>query len=289
MASRSFLRAMIFGGLLVLALWLVVIGVRLAGEEEPPRPAGPFDPSQFVRSRPKLDAPYVVTDYAVVDAMLAMADVRPNDFVIDLGSGDGRILIAAARSHGARGLGVDIDPARVREATDNARAAGVSHRVTFRQQNLFETPLGEADVVTLYLTREVNLRLRPRILAQMRPGTRLLSHDFDMGDWRADQRQRIGSSAVYMWTIPARAAGRWTLTDEGRTGTLDLRQRYQRLEGTVSAGGVTTRLEQGYVAGERIHFIANLGAGRRAFEGRVEDDRILPLRSDAEWRAARSG
>src|SRR5688572_14443057 len=176
MPSRSFLRAMLVGAGVVLAALLVLLAWRhFAAEPEPePAPAG-FDPGVFVRSRPNLDAPYVVTDYNVVDAMLAMAEVRPDDYVVDLGSGDGRILIAAARSHGARGLGVEIDPRRIRQSNANAQAAGVALRVSFRREDLFRTPLAEADVLTLYLLPEINIRLRPRILAEARPGTRVIS------------------------------------------------------------------------------------------------------------------
>jgi SAM-dependent methyltransferase len=222
----------------------------------------------------------------VVDAMLALAEVRPNDYVLDLGSGDGRILIAAARSHGARGLGVDIDPARVREAEANARAAQVSDRVQFRRQDLFRTPLREADVVTLYLTQDVNLRLRPRLLAELRPGTRVVSHDFNMGDWRPDQRQRIGSANIYLWVVPARVAGRWTLSGDGRTATVELQQAYQRLEGRVAGG---PRIEQGQVNGDRVRFIADLGDGRSVFEGRVAGNRIVPLQANSDWQAVRAG
>ena len=287
MASRGLLRVVLVGAALVLAGLLALAGYRWAtGEPEPVN----FDPAEFVRSRPKLDAPYVATDYQVVDAMLAMAEVRPEDYVLDLGSGDGRILIAAARSHGARGLGVDIDPARVREAEANARAAGVAHRVDFRRQDLFETPLADADVVTLYLTQQVNLRLRPRLLAEMRPGTRIVSHQYDMGDWRPDRRQRVGESNIYLWLVPARAEGRWTLTDGERTATLNLDQRFQELQGTVAAaGGGSRRIEQGWVVGRRIRFVADLGDGRREYEGRVLGDRIEPIAAGAAWRAVRAG
>jgi len=256
-------------------------------------PANGFDPAEFVRGRPKLDAPFVATDYEVVDAMLAMAAVKPQDYVIDLGSGDGRILIAAARSHGAHGLGIEIDPARIREAEANARAARVNDRVEFRRQDLFETPLREADVVTLYLTQEVNLRLRPRLLAEMRPGTRVVSHQYDMGDWRADQRQRIGDSTIYLWIVPANVSGRWVLTAGSDRATLELEQRYQRFDGRVLADGGRTgsRVEQGVVNGDRIRFVANVGEGRRAFEGRVVGDRIEPLQRGAgagAWQAARA-
>jgi SAM-dependent methyltransferase len=287
MPSPTFLRAVPIGAGTMLAVLLAVAACRPSGEEGPP--ANKFDPAEFVRSQPKLDAPYVVTDYDVVDAMLALAGVRPDDYVVDLGSGDGRILIAAARSNGARGLGVDIDPARIREAEANARAARVSDRVQFRRQDLFQTPLREADVVTLYLTQDVNLRLRPRLLAELRPGTRVVSHEFNMGDWRPDQRQRIGSANIYLWVVPARVAGRWTLIADGRSTPLELQQSYQRLDGRVAGG---PRIEQGQVNGDRIRFIADLGDGRRAFEGRVAGNRIEPLQPGApsgDWQAARAG
>src|SRR5688572_24392397 len=166
------LRALlVVGGVALAALLAVLAWRQLTAEPEPAR----FDPGAFVRSQPKLDAPYIVTDYEVVDAMLAMAQVRPDDYVVDLGSGDGRILIAAARSHGARGLGVEIDPRRIRQSNANAQAAGVALRVSFRREDLFRTPLAEADVLTLYLLPEINIRLRPRILAEARPGTRVIS------------------------------------------------------------------------------------------------------------------
>jgi hypothetical protein len=296
MPSRPLPRALLIGAALLLVLLLVWLAARAfsgGDSEEVTTPANGFDPAEFVRGRPKLDAPFVATDYEVVDAMLAMAAVKPQDYVIDLGSGDGRILIAAARSHGAHGLGIEIDPARIREAEANARAARVNDRVEFRRQDLFETPLREADVVTLYLTQEVNLRLRPRLLAEMRPGTRVVSHQYDMGDWRADQRQRIGDSTIYLWIVPANVSGRWVLTAGSDRATLELEQRYQRFDGRVLADGGRTgsRVEQGVVNGDRIRFVANIGEGRRAFEGRVVGDRIEPLQRAAgtgAWQAARA-
>lgn len=288
MPPRSFPRAMLVGAAFVLAILLAVLVYRWGSSEAPEAPAANFDPSNFVSERPQLDAPYVATDYEVVDAMLAMARVRPDDHVIDLGSGDGRILIAAARSHGARGLGVDIDPARIAEAQANAQAARVGHLVEFRRQDLFQTPLAEADVLTLYLTADVNLRLRPRILEQMRPGARVVSHDFDMGDWRPDQREQVGSATLYMWVVPARFADRWRLEVDGRTASLELTQRFQHVEGTVEADGNSRRVEQGIVRGRRIRFIADPGDGRRVFEGRLaDDDRIVPIRGQSGWQAVR--
>ena len=285
MPSSSFMRAILVGAGLVLAVLLAVTAYRYMAPEPPP-PAPNFDPSTFVRSGPALDAPYVTTDYSVVDAMLAMAEVRPGDQVIDLGSGDGRILIAAARSHGARGLGVDIAPARIREATANAQAARVADRVQFRRQDLFRTPLGDADVVTLYLTDEVNRRLRPRILEQMRPGTRVVSHQYDMGEWRPDQRQQIGTSTIFLWVVPAHVEGKWRISAEGRTVSVDLTQDFQQVDGRVEGGG---RVEQGRLAGTQIRFLVNLGEGRREYIGRVNGDRIESLQPNRGWQAVRAG
>jgi ribosomal protein L11 methylase PrmA len=137
----------------------------------------------------------------VVEAMLDLAKVGPGDVVYDLGCGDGRIVIAAAR-RGARGVGVDIDPARVREARANARAAGVEDRVEIREEDLHRTNVGDATVVMLFLQPETNLQLRPRLLAELRPGARVVSHWHDMGDWQPDAQVRVSSRDVYLWTVP---------------------------------------------------------------------------------------
>ena len=149
------------------------------------------------------DVPYVPTPEKVVERMLEIAQVGPNDVVYDLGSGDGRIVIAAARTRGARGVGIDIDPDRVKEARANARSAGVSDRVEFREADLFKTDLGEATVVTLYLLSSVNLQLRPKLL-ELKPGTRIVSHAFDMGDWKPLKTEKVGTSTVYYLVVPER-------------------------------------------------------------------------------------
>jgi SAM-dependent methyltransferase len=245
-----------------------------------------FNPALYSPpAAPRLDAPDVASDSEVVDAMLSLAELRPADYVIDLGSGDGRILIAAARSNGAHGLGVDIDPAQIEAANRNARNAGVIGRISFRQQDLFQTPLQEADILTLYLTAEVNLRLRPRILDQMRPGTRVVSNEFDMGDWRYDARRRVGRSSVYLWIVPARVNGTWTLTEGTRAVPLAIEQEFQRFTGT--AGG-DVRIEQGRIDGGTIRFIANLGGGRRTYVGNVDGNRITGTGDGPAWSAVRS-
>ncbi len=162
-------------------------------------PAGTQAP---VLRRP--DVIFVPTPEDVVDAMLEVAHVTGNDIVYDLGSGDGRIPITAARKYGARGVGIDIDPQRIQEANANAQAAGVTHKVRFFNQDLFATDISEASVVTLYLLPELNLKLMPKLLKELKPGTRVVSHAFDMGDWKPEQTLDVNGRAVYYWTIPER-------------------------------------------------------------------------------------
>jgi SAM-dependent methyltransferase len=155
----------------------------------------------------KLDVPYVSTPYEVVAEMLSMAKVGPGDVLYDLGCGDGRIVIGAAQRVGARGVGIDIDPRRVAESTAAARSAGVADRVRFVQQDLFATNFSEATVVTLYLLRELNARLKPKLLA-LKPGTRIVSHDFGIGDWPPETVERVTANGdthqLMLWTVPPR-------------------------------------------------------------------------------------
>lgn len=150
------------------------------------------------------DVIYLPTPPKVVDAMLEMAKVRKGDVLYDLGSGDGRIPIAAAKKYGIRAVGVDIDPVRIKEARANAAAAGVSDKVTFRQEDLFKTDFSEASVVTLYLLSSLNEKLRPRLLAELKPGTRIVSHAFRMGDWEPEKTRDVEGSTIYFWTVPPR-------------------------------------------------------------------------------------
>ena len=148
------------------------------------------------------DVVYVPTPVPVVNEMLRLANVQANDVVYDLGSGDGRIVITAAQKVGARGIGIDISPERIREANENAKQAGVTDRVEFRQQDLFETNFSDATVVTLYLLPKLNVKLRPKLLRELKPGTRIVSHAFDMGDWKPDQVVEVDGKTVYYWVVP---------------------------------------------------------------------------------------
>ncbi len=150
------------------------------------------------------DVIYVPTPQELVEDMLRLADVKQGDVLYDLGSGDGRIPVTAAKKYGVRAVGIDIDPERIREAAANAKKHGVARLVTFRRQDLFKADFREATVVTLYLLPELNLRLRPQLLKQLRPGTRVVSHQFDMGDWRPDKTLESNGRTVYFWVIPER-------------------------------------------------------------------------------------
>jgi len=147
------------------------------------------------------DVPYVPTPQEVVDAMLQLADVTSDDIVYDLGCGDGRIVITAASKRGARGVGFDINPERIAEANENAKTAGVTDRVRFTEENLFDADISDATVVTLYLLSSVNLKLRPKLWRELKPGTRVVSHMFDMGDWEPEKQITVDGRRVYLWTI----------------------------------------------------------------------------------------
>jgi len=153
---------------------------------------------------PQPDVIYVPTPHEVVEDMLRLANVRKGDVLYDLGSGDGRIAIAAAKRHGIKAVGIDIDPERIREATENAKKAGVSKLVEFRQEDLFKADFKEATVVTLYLLPDLNVKLRPKLWEELKPGTRIVSHQFDMGTWKPEKRLESNGRTVYFWTIPAK-------------------------------------------------------------------------------------
>ncbi len=195
----------------------------------------------------ELDTPYVPTPQVVVDRMLELAAVKSGDMVIDLGSGDGRLVIAAALKYGAHGFGVDLDPRLVQRSNEAARLAGLADRVKFLQQDLFKTDFHEANVLTLYLLPDVNMALRPKILKELKPGTRVVSHDYGMREWRPDAEEtvpapdkKVGArkeSVVYLWIVPAKVAGEWEIEIGKRRVALSLKQQYQMLSGTVGVPG----------------------------------------------------
>ena len=240
------------------------------------------------------DVGFVATPVALVDGMLDLASVAGTDLVYDLGSGDGRIVIAAAR-RGARGVGVELDSMLVEESRASADSAGVSARVEFRQADLFATDLRPATVVTLYLGRELNQRLRPIFLRDLRPGTRVVSQAFDMGDWPPDsvitvRSREVAATPIHLWVIPADVAGRWALTIGPEDGPaerlrLDLAQQYQAVRGTADS----VPLQDIRLRGDRLTFSTR---GRR-FAGRVSGDEARGTVTSAgasptPWRAVRT-
>ncbi|HEY9674235.1 MAG TPA: class I SAM-dependent methyltransferase [Waterburya sp.] len=235
---------------------------------------------------PQSDVPYVVTPNEVVIEMLKIAGVTQEDVVYDLGSGDGRVVIAAAKQFGARGVGVEIDPKLIQQSNENARLAGVSDRVKFIQQDLFQTTLSEATVVTLYLLPEINLRLRPKLLRELKPGTRLLSHQFDMQEWKPDRREVVRTPSrlhlVYSWIIPAQVAGTWQWTTPTASGetryTLQLCQQFQEVNGTLSTDKAQMPLTEVKLTGDQLSFKATPSVQRTEatmqFNGRVSNNTL---------------
>jgi len=253
------------------------------------------------------DVIYVPTPPEVVRQMLEVAHVNKNDVLYDLGSGDGRIVIEAARRFGARGIGIDINPERIREANANAKKAGVTGRVQFLEQDLFETDISKASVVTLYLLPSLNVKLRPTLF-KLRPGTRIVSHDFDMGDWQADSTMHVdsetrGTSTVYYWLIPADVGGAWSLETQGggasgsaERSALKLEQQYQRVTGSAESGGRTLAVTDGRLYGDQFVFsVADTVDGRAVtmrYSGRVAGNAMTgTVRAGAgaprQWRAPR--
>lgn len=212
----------------------------------------------IARAQWPYDVPYVPSPQVVVDEMLRLAEVTKNDFVMDLGSGDGRILITAASKFGAQGVGVDLDEALIQESEENARVAGVTDRVRFIRQDLFKTDLSKASVITLYLLPNVNMRLRPVFLG-LKPGTRIVAHDFDLGDWQPDVKRTIRKN-VMLWIVPAKIEGRWRLQlplpAGAQTLEVEIRQKHQEIDGVVRvANRPPAGLWQAVLHGDRVRFV----------------------------------
>ena len=234
--------------------------------------------------------PYVQSPMEVVERMLWLAQPKPGEFLIDLGSGDGRIVIEAAKRYGARGLGVDLDPRLVRLAQDRADQAGVGALAKFEVKDLFELDYGQADVVSAYLLPEVNLKIRPRLLA-LRPGTRVVTHDYDMGDWPYDEMIEIpvaeklvgplGRSRAFLFVVPADARGVWRsdLPQHGGRWEFRIAQKYQLIEASARGGAYEQVVRGMRLRGKDIRLVmSGLVGGKpstQAFRGIVEGDRIV--------------
>lgn len=223
------------------------------------------------QNRPALDVPYIKTPPAVVEHMLDLAKVGPGDALIDLGSGDGRIPIAAAKKHGTQGLGVDLDPARTTEAKAAAQAAGVADKVLFRTENLFDTDLSKATVISMYLFPEINLRLRPHLLA-LKPGTRIVSHAFHMDEWTPERHDVVDGRDVFLWTIPAQVEGLWRVSAPGyRDFVLRVWQQFNRVQATaITMDEHSIPVADMTISGADIGFSLNTLDGIYTFTGKVD-------------------
>ena len=231
--------------------------------------------------------PYVPTPQIVVDQMLNLASVGPRDFVVDLGSGDGVIVLTAARQFNARGYGVDIDPVLVKQSNDEAKRLGLDERVAFYVQDVFKADLSKASVITLYLLPSMMINLRSKIFAEARPGTRVVSHDYSFDDWHPDdqvvldvpEKEKINGvpkATLLLWIVPAKVAGRWQIeVDGGPRHELTLRQTYQSLTGSATVGdGRTAKITDAELRGNEIDFSLPDGRARRQFHGIVQGESI---------------
>lgn len=256
----------------------------------------------FQQKRPEV--PFVPTPKEVVAEMLRMADVGQDDVLYDLGCGDGRIVITAAKEMGCRGVGIDIDLTRIKESRENASNAGVSDKVEFLQKDLFEADISNATVVTLYLLSKVNLRLRPKLFRELRPGTRVVSHDFSMGDWKPEKSVVIDEKVdyvpfqdsrfvedywnkhtVYFWVMPANVSGTWKWsmsTPSGdKTYSLSIDQKFQEIKGEALEGTVPVSFypENGKIIGDKLVFTLNRKVKGRTekilFEGIVKNHEVV--------------
>ncbi|MCC6887965.1 MAG: class I SAM-dependent methyltransferase [Hyphomicrobiales bacterium] len=251
----------------------------------------PGDAAAQARTKREPELIYVPTPQHVVDKMLEVAKVTKDDYVFDLGSGDGRIPITAAVRYGARGFGVDINARLVDEARANAKAAGVADRVEFRRQDLFHTSVREATVVALYLYVWANVKLRPRLIGELRPGSRIVAHDFPIGDeWHPDVMESVDNRTVYLWYVPAQVAGRWEITGGPQDVSVQLLQRFQLLQGTATMQGRTVPLQNTSLRGDIVEFTAAFDPAKPLrLQGRVVGDRMEPVEgSPPDWRAIRT-
>ena len=271
MIASHFLRR----SLLTLLLSVCAVGVYAQAPKE-------FEPQVGQEGK---DVIWVPTPQALVDKMLDMANVTPNDYVIDLGSGDGRTVITAAK-RGARAMGIEYNPDMVELSKRNAEKEGVSGKATFMKADLFESDFSQATVITMYLLPQINLKLRPKIL-ELKPGTRIVSHAFTMDEWAPDDKAAVQDSSAYsrtayLWIVPAKVEGNWQMAQ----GELALRQSFQMVTGSLKSGGNTAAITNGKLRGDQLSFTA----GNAEYTGRVNGNRIegtVKGGSSGSWSASR--
>ncbi len=243
-------------------------------------PDGKAEMASVSRERVQLDVQYGPTPSDVIEEMLRIAQVKKDDRVYDLGCGDGRIVITAAEKTGASGIGIDIDPKRIRQSIRNAEKARVTDRVHFIQQDLFDADIQDATVVMIFLNPAVNIKVRPKLLRELKPGTRLVSHHHTMGTWKPDSASNIDDHPVYLWVIPASLEGDWELSySEGNRQhryTLHTTQTFQEFQGSLSGKVFSYPIEEARLSGDTIEFSAalpeNAAETMLKFQGRIQGD-----------------
>jgi len=260
------------------------------------------------KKQPEIEVPFEPTPPQVVEEMLQLGKVAASDYVFDLGCGDGRIVIAAAKKYGAKGFGVDLDPQRIEECKEGAEAAGVTDKVAFKLGDIFDVDLRPATILATYLLDETNLKLRPKYFRELRPGTRIVSHAFDMADWKADKTEhpaKARNNIIYLWIIPASVGGVWQWTVKNPQGEiqyrLSLEQEFQVVRGELTpAGSKPSRINSASLTGSELKFTAMVPDGQRQvrvnFKGTVNGDTIKgtqqwssgPQAGTHEWVAKRN-
>jgi hypothetical protein len=252
--------------------------------------------------------PYVPTPQIVVDEMLKLANVTAKDFVVDLGSGDGRMIITAARNFKASGLGVDIDPKLVELSNKEAKATGVADRAKFIEQDMFKADIGKATVVTLYVLPDFMEKLRPKLLAELKPGTRIVAHDYYMSEWHPDRQfsltvpEKVKANGtdkayLYLWIVPSVVGGDWRMEfDAGGPNrqliVLEINQRYQMINASAENLAGSMKIENALLRGDEISFDLSIGAAPYRFTGKVTDDKmegtaVAPGARPIPWRATK--
>ncbi|MEX1049298.1 MAG: class I SAM-dependent methyltransferase [Akkermansiaceae bacterium] len=249
-------------------------------------------PACSQEARHQLDVPFVPTPQKVVDAMLDMVDLQDGDVVWDLGSGDGRMVITAAKRKDIRGVGVDLDPKRVEESRANAKEAGVEDCVTFRVADLFKTDFSDATVLTMYLLQSVNIKLRPVILNDLQPGARIVSNSFTMGDWTPDATQKTDvnslSRTIYHWVVPANISGVWDWEMADTKGSLTIDQQFQKFSGNATIEGIKHEFKEGNIHGKEIAFVVTIpNRDQETYSATAEGETMTGTIDGKTWQATR--
>ncbi len=244
--------------------------------------------SLSVSAQPKLDIHFVPTPHEVVKRMLELAKVGPDDVHYDLGSGDGRIVIASVKDFKAKkGVGIDLDPQRIKEANENKGKAGLGDNVTFREQNIFETDLSEASTVSMYLLTSINIRMRPKLLKELKPGTRIVTHAFNMGEWKEEHSESVEGYQVYLFIVPASVTGKWEVSEGERKISLDLKSEFTELSGTATVNGKSATLKDGKITGTKVQFTIDVDGKPVKYEGNVDGGAMTGFGA-AKWSAKKS-